>query len=90
MYDPDSKREKKRQVTEPRPEPPKTVALSELASEQAVFRAYLLESAAVREAHGLGIKNGKPFIFDKAKLDRVEGWRKDVIRSVWIELSGSK
>lgn len=89
MYDPDSKKEK-RQVTEPRPEPPKTVALSDLASEQAVFRTYLLENSNVREAFGIGMKGGKPFILDKAKLDRVEGWRKDVLRAVWIELGGSK
>jgi len=90
MYDPDNKPEKKKQVTAPQPEPPKTVLLSQVQSEAASFRFYLLESSVTREAHGIGMKNGKPFILDRSKIDRVQGWRKDVLRKVWIELGGSE
>lgn len=90
MYDPESKPERKKQVTAPQAEPPKTVPIASLASDEALFRFYLLESALAREAHGIGMKNGKPFIADRTKVDRVQGWRKDVLRKVWIELGGSE
>jgi len=90
MYDPDNKPERKKQVTAPQAEPPKVVLLSNLQSEEALFRFYLLESSLAREAHGIGMKNGKPFILDRSRIDRVQGWRKDVLRKVWIELGGSE
>jgi hypothetical protein len=93
MYDPDSKDK----IQNPRPllnekaEPAKrlTYQLSDILPDKIVFKWQLQSSQLIRNAHGIGMEKGKVVVTDKAKLEKLEEWKKEIVRQYWRETNGS-
>lgn len=83
MFNPDEPKEIKSKLPTHPPPPAPARVMSEADS----FRFYLKESSVVLSGCGIGFDKGRPVVVDQAKVDKIQGWRKDVLRSVWKELN---
>ena len=97
MYDPESDRDDKpkklqvngrpaanRKLPIDEPLPPKPRA--EILSPKEKLKTYIIESAMVRDAMGLLLKKGKLIMVDKAKIDKLDGPTRDLLREIYKEM----
>lgn len=93
MVDPESPKEKNAikkyvsQGTLPSSQPEKqlTVPLSALLPKEELFKYLVRNSETVRNAHGVAMEKGKLIVKDKARLDNIEPWQKEILREFWFE-----